>query len=71
MAGNYLPAAERDRAQVWLDGPTRDVADEVAALLTLERGGKRITRVGAVRIALMQLHVQLKTRQTGKGENDG
>lgn len=65
MAGSYLPASQRDRAQVWLDGPSRDMADKCAALLTLEAGGKRTTRVAAVRLALTELLARLEGSPRG------
>lgn len=66
MVSDYAPEAERDRAQVWLDGPYRDIADRCAALLALRDGGK-VTRVAAVRTALDGLLADLEGPKRADG----
>lgn len=67
--------AATERKQMSVDMDTISVADRCAAILTL-RLGEKVTRIGAVRIALAELQDKLweaaaAAARVGEGNHDG
>jgi hypothetical protein len=59
-----------ERKQMSVDMATIAQADRCAALLTLRMGGK-VTRIGAVRVALGELADKLEEQQAASGQEGG